>query len=133
MAEVQSQVSKVRLDKWLWAARFYKTRSIARAMIEGGKVDYNGGRAKPAHTVEIGAKVRLLQGNMRKEVVILSISETRGPAQVARLLYAETEESIKQREKFLEQQRINALFAPHPKDKPNKKERRALLNMKQGF
>ena len=67
----------VRLDKWLWAARFYKTRSIARTMIEGGKVDYNGVRAKPSHTVEIGAKIKLLQGNIRKEVKVLSISEDR--------------------------------------------------------
>ena len=93
----------VRLDKWLWAARFYKTRNIARAMIEGGKVDYNGVRAKPSRTVEIGAKVKLLQGNVRKEVEILSISDIRGPASVAQLLYKETEESIVQRTKIQEQ------------------------------
>ncbi|MCR5536432.1 MAG: ribosome-associated heat shock protein Hsp15 [Succinivibrio sp.] len=133
MATEQEATPKVRLDKWLWAARFYKTRSIARTMIEGGKVDYNGTKAKPAHTVEIGAKIKLLQGNLRKEVVVVKISEVRGPAAVAQQLYAETEESVKYREKFLEQQKINALFAPHPKDKPNKKERRALLNIKQGF
>ncbi len=132
MASEQT-ASKVRLDKWLWAARFYKTRSIARTMIEGGKVDYNGSKAKPAHNVEIGARIKLLQGNMRREVVVVQISETRGPAQVAQQLYAETEESLLQREKFLEQQRNNALFAPHPKDKPTKKERRALLNIKLGF
>ncbi|MGN1282101.1 MAG: ribosome-associated heat shock protein Hsp15 [Succinivibrio sp.] len=123
----------VRLDKWLWAARFYKTRSIARAMIEGGKVDYNGVKAKPSRIVETGAVVKLLQGNLRKEVVILKISDQRGPAQQAMLLYEETQESIRSREKQLEQIRINALLAPHPEEKPNKKERRTLINIKYGW
>ena len=101
---------EVRLDKWLWAARFYKTRSIARSMIEGGKVDYNGVKAKPSR-----------------------ISDVRGPAVQAQTLYQETEESIKLREKQLEQIKINALLAPHPDEKPNKKERRALISMKYGW
>lgn len=122
----------VRLDKWLWAARFYKTRSIARTMIEGGKVDYNGVRAKPSHTVEIGAKIKLLQGNVRKEVKVLSISDIRGPANVAQLLYQETEESMVQRIKMQEQIKLNSLLAPHPNNRPNKKERRALLEIKYG-
>lgn len=122
----------VRLDKWLWAARFYKTRNIARTMIEGGKVDYNGVRAKPSRTVEIGAKVKLLQGNVRKEVEILSISDIRGPASVAQLLYKETEESIVQRTKIQEQMKLRALLAPHPDNRPNKKERRELLELKYG-
>lgn len=122
----------VRLDKWLWAARFYKTRNIARAMLEGGKVDYNGVRAKPSRTVEIGAKVKLLQGNVRKEVEILSISDIRGPASVAQLLYKETEESIVQRTKIQEQMKLSALLAPHPDNRPNKKERRELLELKYG-
>ena len=73
---------EVRLDKWLWAARFYKTRSIARSMIEGGKVDYNGVKAKPSRTVEVGALVKILQGNVRKEVEILKISDEIGRAHV---------------------------------------------------
>ena len=85
---------EVRLDKWLWASRFYKTRSIARSMIEGGKVDYNGVKAKPSRTVEVGALVKILQGNVRKEVEILKISDVRGPAVQAPTLYQETEESI---------------------------------------
>ncbi len=122
----------VRLDKWLWAARFYKTRNIARTMIEGGKVDYNGVRAKPSRTVEIGAKVKLLQGNVRKEVEILSISDIRGSASVAQLLYKETEKSIVQRTKIQEQMKLSALLAPHPDNRPNKKERRELLELKYG-
>ena len=122
----------VRLDKWLWAARFYKTRSIARTMIEGGKVDYNGVRAKPSHTVEIGAKIKLLQGNIRKEVKVLCISDIRGPASVAQLLYQVTEESMTQRIKMQEQLKLNSLLAPHPNNRPNKKERRELLEIKYG-
>lgn len=122
----------VRLDKWLWAARFYKTRSIAREMIDGGKVDYNGVKAKPSRTVEVGALVKVLQGNIRIEVEILKISDVRGPATVARTLYQETEESIVKREKQLEQLKINALLAPHPDEKPNKKDRRTLISMKYG-
>lgn len=122
----------VRLDKWLWAARFYKTRSIAREMIDGGKVDYNGVKAKPSRTVEVGALVKVLQGNIRIEVEILKISDVRGPATVARTLYQETQESIVKREKQLEQLKINALLAPHPDEKPNKKDRRTLISMKYG-
>lgn len=122
----------VRLDKWLWAARFYKTRSIAREMIDGGKVDYNGVKAKPSRTVEVGALVKVLQGNIRIEVEVLKISDVRGPATVARTLYQETEESIVKRKKQLEQLKINALLAPHPDEKPNKKDRRTLISMKYG-
>jgi len=124
--------TEVRLDKWLWAARFYKTRSIARSMIEGGKVDYNGVKAKPSRTVEVGALIRVLQGNLRKEVEVLKLSDQRGPAVVAMTLYKETEKSIAQREKQIEQMKINALLAPHPDEKPNKKDRRALISIKYG-
>jgi ribosome-associated heat shock protein Hsp15 len=124
--------TEVRLDKWLWAARFYKTRSIARSMIEGGKVDYNGVKAKPSRTVEVGALVKILQGNIRREVEIIKISDVRGSAPIAQTLYNETEQSLQAKEKQLAQMKINALLAPHPEDKPNKKERRALLNMKYG-
>ncbi len=125
-----SKNKDLRLDKWLWAARFYKTRSLAREMIDGGKVDYNGVRAKPSRTVEIGAKIKLLRGGLRTEVEVLELSDVRGPAPVAQKLYKETEESIKQKAKQLEQIRINALLAPHPDSKPNKKERRQLLDIK---
>lgn len=132
MTDNNSSSKDVRLDKWLWAARFYKTRSLARQMIDGGKVDYNGVKAKPSRTVEVGAIVKFLQGNVRKEVEILKISDVRGPATVAATLYKETEDSVKNREKQLEQIKMNALLAPHPEEKPNKKERRALLNIKYG-
>ena len=123
---------KLRLDKWLWAARFFKTRSIAREMIEGGKVDYNGVRAKPSRTVEIGAKIKIMRGGIRTEVEVLQLSDIRGPASVAQQLYKETTQSIEARQKQLEQLRLNALLAPHPDTRPNKKERRQLLDVKYG-
>ena len=130
--EQNNKETEVRLDKWLWAARFYKTRSLARSMIKGGKVDYNGVKAKPSRTVEIGALVKVLQGNIRREVEVVKISDQRGPAVVAQTLYKETEKSIAEREKQIEQIKLNSLLAPHPDEKPNKKDRRALISMKYG-
>ena len=127
----QSSAPSVRIDKWLWAARFYKTRSIARAMVEGGKVDYNGAKAKPSRLVEVGATIRLLQGFSRKEVVVKALSDVRGPAPVAATLYEETPESIARREEEARLNKMAALMNPRPDTKPNKKERRELENLKQ--
>src|SRR5690554_6609273 len=88
----------VRLDKWLWAARFYKTRGLARAMIEGGKVHYNGQRTKPSKMMEVGATIRLRQGHDEKEVVVLALSEQRSKAEIAQQLYRETPDSLRKRE-----------------------------------
>ena len=128
---MQSSAPSVRIDKWLWAARFYKTRSIARAMVEGGKVDYNGAKAKPSRLVEVGATIRLLQGFSRKEVVVKALSDVRGPAPVAATLYEETPESIARREEEARLNKMAALMHPRPDTKPNKKERRELENLKQ--
>ncbi|OOF45196.1 heat-shock protein [Rodentibacter trehalosifermentans] len=120
----------VRLDKWLWAARFYKTRSLAKAMIEGGKVHYNGQRAKVSKIVEVGAVLKLRQGNEEKEVEILALSDQRRGAPEAQLLYRETEQSVKKREEMTWARKNNALSMPHPERRPNKKERRDLLKFK---
>ncbi|WP_298716833.1 ribosome-associated heat shock protein Hsp15 [uncultured Oceanisphaera sp.] len=124
--------SSIRLDKWLWAARFYKTRSLARTMIDGGKVHYNGQRSKPSKQVEVGALIRLRQGNDEKEVVVLELSEHRGKAEQAQRLFRETEDSIKKREQNAEARKFNSQFAPSPERRPDKKERRTLLKIKQG-
>lgn len=120
----------VRLDKWLWAARFYKTRSIAKAMIEGGKVHYNGQRAKVSKIVEVGALLKLRQGNEEKEVEILALSDQRRGAPEAQQLYRETDQSVKKREEMAWARKNNALSMPHPDRRPNKKERRDLLKFK---
>ncbi|PHM74031.1 ribosome-associated heat shock protein Hsp15 [Xenorhabdus kozodoii] len=125
-----SGTDQVRLDKWLWAARFYKTRSIAREMIEGGKVHYNGQRSKPSKLVELNAKIKLRQGNDEKTVLVLALSGHRRSATDAQQLYQETAESIINREKMASARKMNALTMPHPDRRPDKKERRTLIKFK---
>lgn len=121
----------IRLEKWLWAARFYKTRRLAREMVASGKVHYNGQRVKPSKTISVGAKVILRQGNDEKTVIILKVSDQRRSATEAGLLYQETEESIIKREKIAQARTMNMITMPHPDRRPTKKERRDLLRFKQ--
>jgi len=125
-----SDTLQVRLDKWLWAARFYKTRSIARNMIDGGKVHYNGQRSKPSKLVEVGAEVRLRQGSDEKTVIIDKLSGTRRGAPEAQALYQETAESIKLREKHAQMRKLNAFDSPSPDKRPDKKQRRDIIKFK---
>ncbi|MEA5105289.1 ribosome-associated heat shock protein Hsp15 [Pantoea sp. S18] len=120
----------VRLDKWLWAARFYKTRAIAREMVEGGKVHYNGQRSKPSKLVELNAELTLRQGNDERTVVITAVTDQRRPASEAQALYAETAASIDKREKTALARKMNSLTMPHPDRRPDKKERRDLMKFK---
>ncbi|OCG16540.1 heat-shock protein [Gilliamella sp. HK2] len=120
----------VRLDKWLWAARFYKSRSLAREMVEGGKVHYNGQRSKPSKIVEVGAILTLRQGLDQKTIQILAISEQRKTATEAQQLYLETADSIVKREAMAQARKLNALTMPHPDRRPDKKERRDLIKFK---
>ena len=121
---------EVRLDKWLWAARFYNTRAIAREMIEGGKVHYNGQRSKPGKVVELNAELTLRQGNDERTVVVAGITAQRRPASEAQQLYHETDASIEKREKMAQARKMNALTMPHPDRRPDKKERRDLMKFK---
>ncbi|MGM3162686.1 ribosome-associated heat shock protein Hsp15 [Dickeya undicola] len=120
----------VRLDKWLWAARFYKTRSVAREMIDGGKVHYNGQRSKPGKLVELDAEITLRQGNDARTVIVRAICAQRRPAVQAQALYEETQQSIEKREKLAQARKLNALSMPHPDRRPDKKERRDLIKFK---
>jgi ribosome-associated heat shock protein Hsp15 len=120
----------VRLDKWLWAARFYKSRALAREMIDGGKVHYNGQRTKPSKIVEVGATITLRQGSDQRTIQILAISEQRRTATEAQQLYQETSDSIAKREAIAQARKLNALTMPHPDRKPDKKERRDLIKFK---
>ncbi len=128
----EKTVEGIRLDKWLWAARFYKTRALAREMVDGGKVHYNGQRSKPSKQVELNAVLTLRQGNDEREVVIKALSEQRRPASVAALMYEETAASIEKREKVAQARKLNALTMPHPERRPDKKERRNLIKFKYG-
>lgn len=116
--------NKIRLDKWLWAARFFKTRALAKDAIEGGKVHYEGQRCKVSKSPEIGAKLTIRQGLDEKTVIVKALSEQRRGAADAQLLYEETPQSIKARMDANEHRRIIRASQLVPDHKPNKKERR---------
>ncbi|KXF82532.1 ribosome-associated heat shock protein Hsp15 [Enterovibrio coralii] len=120
---------QVRLDKWLWAARFYKTRTLARNMIDGGKVHYNGQRSKPSKIVEVGAEIKLRLGFDEKVVVIEKLSEQRRGAPEAQTLYRETDESLTKREQRTLERQLNA-HNPSPDRRPDKKQRRDIIKFR---
>lgn len=129
-----SDTPSMRLDKWLWAARFFKTRSLATEAIHKGHVSVNGSSAKPAREVRAGDSVALRQGNIPKTVQVLGISATRGPAPVAQLLYEETADSIAAREQAAQARRL----APEPADalrdgRPTKRDRRNIDQLRGGW
>jgi len=107
-------LTKVRLDKWLWAARFYKTRAIAKQAIEGGKVQCEGARSKPSKEITVGTVITLRQGFDEKVVVVAGLSEQRRSAPEAQALYEETKESIAKRELFAEQRKSHPITGHHP-------------------
>ncbi|MCL5256057.1 MAG: ribosome-associated heat shock protein Hsp15 [Gammaproteobacteria bacterium] len=120
----------IRLDKWLWAARFFKTRGLARTAIQAGKVTYNGQRSKPAKTVELNALINVPRGTDRLEVIVRQLSDQRRGAPEAQLLYEETPESVKKREENAAARKLNSLYNPHPDQRPDKKQRRELIKFK---
>jgi ribosome-associated heat shock protein Hsp15 len=124
--QAEGPAQKVRIDKWLWAARFFKTRSLATTAIKGGKVAVNGQRAKPSRELEIGDTLTLRQGYDEKTVVVQELSDKRGPASIAQQLYQETADSIAKREseKALRQQA--AAQRPHGLGRPTKRQRRQI-------
>lgn len=125
---------KLRIDKWLWAARFYKTRTLAAEEIGKGRVEVNGQEAKPAREVKLGDTVSLRQSSVVRTVVVKGLSHVRGPAPVAQQLYEETPESVKAREQAAEQRR----YAREPalsieQGRPTKRGRRELDDAQRGW
>lgn len=116
----------VRIDKWLWAARFFKTRALAKKAIEGGKVHYNGARVKTSRTVEPGALIKVPQGWDQWEVEVVAVSDQRRGAPEARELYRETSESQARREREAESRRLANQAMAAPPGRPDKKQRRTL-------
>jgi ribosome-associated heat shock protein Hsp15 len=118
---------KVRIDKWLWAARFFKTRSMAAQAVSGGKVHVNGARIKPARPVQPGEELRIRRGEQEFTVIVQAVSDKRGPAREAQQLYEETEASIHQRENIREQKRLEAADKMYgPMKRPDKRARRKI-------
>lgn len=123
-----SMLTAVRADVWLWAARFFKTRSLAKQAIDGGKIAVNDAGCKPAKTLRPGDMVRVTRGEERLEVEVLALSEQRGPASVAQALYRETDASRAAREQAREQRKL--VGAIGPLRRPDKQERRELRRLK---
>lgn len=127
-----NSLSAVRIDKWLWAARFFKTRTLASDAVDGGKVQVNGARAKPAKEVRIGDKVELSHHDADWVLVVTGLADKRGPASVARTLYKETPESQAKRQAQADLRR----FTREPSDdihgRPTKRDRRVIDRWRQG-
>jgi len=120
----------IRADKWLWAARFYKTRSLATVAINGGKVHLNGARVKPAHKLTIGDQLTIRKGIYTFAVTVAGLSLQRGPAEMARTLYCESEESQLQRQQLQEEQRLLGKTAARHEGRPDKRARRQIHRFK---
>ncbi|MCB1666425.1 MAG: RNA-binding protein [Pseudomonadales bacterium] len=130
MTQDSSKDNAVRLDKWLWAARLYKTRAIAKQAVESGKVQSAGQKLKPGREVTEGMELTVRQGWDERTILVTGLSEQRRGAPEAALLYRETEESIARREELGEQRRLHALLQ-QPANRPDKKDRRLRQQLKQ--
>ena len=117
---------EIRLDKWLWAARFFKTRSLAAQAIAGGKVEINGERAKPSRDVRRGDRLNVRRGPYEWTIVVNEVSSLRGPAQKAQLLYNESEESVRKREVMIAQMKLERPPDFDTPGRPSKRDRREI-------
>src|SRR3954451_20187927 len=127
---ISDELNKVRLDKWLWAARFFKTRAIAATAIETGKVEVNGERAKRAKQLQVGDSLRIRLGPYHHIVVVRARSERRGPASVAAMLYEETAEGRKAREAMQVQVKAAQSMSGYESGRPTKKDRRDIERLR---
>ena len=130
MNDRPDQTGKVRLDKWLWAARFFKTRSLAKAAIDSGKVHLDGQRVKVSKEISVNDKLQIRQGWDEKDIVVKQLSEQRRGAPEAQLLYEETAESIARREAQAQARKAAGGMLDHPAQRPSKLQRRQLHRFK---
>jgi ribosome-associated heat shock protein Hsp15 len=122
----------VRIDKWLWAARFFKTRALASKACELGRVHSKGQPVKPAREVKVGDRLHVTTEGGEFDIDVLELSDERGPAAVAQKLYQETEESKIARQKAAEVRKLNRDFAPAPPSRPSKRDRRRIIQFRGG-
>jgi ribosome-associated heat shock protein Hsp15 len=127
-----SDAARVRLDKWLWAARIFKTRALATVAAHGGKTHVDGSRAKPSHLVRVGETLTITRGTERLDIVVRMLSDKRGPVRGAQALYEETVESRSRRSAQSELRRSRALENPAPAKRPDKKSRRQIIRFTRG-
>jgi ribosome-associated heat shock protein Hsp15 len=122
----------MRIDKWLWAARFFKSRSLAAEAVAGGKIEINGARAKASHTVSAGDRLCIRRGAYEWIVIVKDLSRLRGPAALAQLLYDETEDSKQKREAAIAQMKLERPPGFAATGRPSKKDRRAISRFTKG-
>jgi len=120
----------VRIDKWLWAARFFKTRALAAKACELGRVESHNQFVKPAREIKVGDMLRIKTESGDFQVEVLQLSEIRGPASVAQTLYRETEESRAMRQKIREERKLMNAFSPAPAGRPSKRDRRRIIQFR---
>ena len=132
MTDSEQGKSKVRIDKWLWAARFFKTRSLAKSAIEGGKVQLSGQKVKVSREVAPGDILRIRQGWDEREVTVIATSEQRRAAPLAQTLYQETQSSVERRTRAAEARKAAGTLA-RPSQRPGKHERKALERLRKQF
>jgi ribosome-associated heat shock protein Hsp15 len=125
-----NELSAIRLDKWLWCARFYKTRAIASDAIKGGKILVNDEKPKPSKTIQAGARLKIRRTPYQFDITILLLAKSRKSAKEAALLYVETEESIKKREELSAQLKLDAMNQPRTIGRPTKRDRRHIIRFK---
>jgi ribosome-associated heat shock protein Hsp15 len=125
-------MSGIRIDKWLWAARFFKTRALASRACDLGRIRSNGVEAKPAREVRLGDMLHIRNEGGEFEVEVLELSEVRGPATVARALYRETDASKEARIKVAEERKAMQQYAPQPERRPSKRDRRRIIQFRGG-
>ncbi|MDQ6988527.1 MAG: S4 domain-containing protein [Mariprofundaceae bacterium] len=120
----------VRMDKWLWAARFYKIRSLASHACKGGHISSHGIRCKASKTVQIGDEIHIQKEDERFIIIVLALADKRGSASIAQTLYEETADSIQQRLKLAEQRKFQNMASPSPSKRPDKRQRRKIQSFK---
>jgi ribosome-associated heat shock protein Hsp15 len=128
--EEQDPAGASRIDRWLFAVRFFKSRSLAAQAVSGGKVHVNGDRVKPSRNLRVGDLVTFMRGNVMFDCRVLSLPERRGPAKEAVRCYEETPESQKRRAEFADRMRVAAALTPSPESRPDKHERRVLRRLR---
>lgn len=119
-----------RLDKWLWAARFFKTRALASEAISGGKVHLNGDRVKPSRNIKVGDRLKITKGQFEFEISVLGLNKHRRPSSEAQALYEESQESVEKRQSLAASLKILNANTPYSEKRPSKKQRRQIVKFK---
>ena len=127
---MESSLNSVRIDVWLWAARFFKTRVLAKKACDLGRVRAQGQAVKPARNLHVGEKLQITTEGGEFEVDVLQLSDLRGPAPIAQTLYRETEASKDLRAETAEERKANRMFAPAPSTRPSKRDRRRIIQFR---